>query len=87
MFHTLPHKLPADHPHLVSIRPPAAPAFVIAKPDNSATITLGDNAGRVKSERWIIARGAKAIAYAVFCFAMKHQIPQHDVNYSVIEGA
>jgi hypothetical protein len=52
-------------------------------PLNSQMVTLNDNVGRVPPEEWLVSTGVRAIGWAVFAFARKHQIRACDVGYSV----
>lgn len=56
--------------------------FSIVTPDTSQHVTLNDNAGNAPTEAWIVARGSKALFWAVASYARKHGIPLDRVGYS-----
>lgn len=61
----------------------SAALFEELTPLNSQMVTLNDNAGRVPPEEWLVSTGVRAIGWAVYSFARKHQIAMRDVGYSV----
>jgi hypothetical protein len=58
-------------------------SFAVVTPENSQRVQMNDNAGVAPAEEWITASGAKATAYAVFCYAKKHNIAASRVGYAV----